>query len=433
MIFGPKSGGTWPASVNLVGPQGATGATGPMPPIGRSNTQIQYNNNGIFAGSSNQVLDMSNNRLGIMPSSPTHTLHVNGNTRLGGLIIDANNSSGSTGQLLTRTLLGTGWADFPAEPWSTSGSNIYFNSGKVGIGTTSPTGLLTVDGGGAGTSFPAIRANNTNASGIALFASANSTDATLVVSQANTTAAGGVIAKFFSTGSYEVVKIGRIMEGFDAGGGIINLRGNNTATGGGFIFGHSTYGLVLGTFNAANDYYQVAGAYQPPTGNIVFMPWSYNNTDLGNSSFRWAAVYAVNGTIQTSDKNQKENIQDISYGLDAVMQLKPISYTWKDRSCSVGTGTNYGFIAQDLEKVIPDVVVHSITSHEEIENARKEKGIELDPETYGVKYSELIPVMVKAMQEQQEMIEHQQEMIDKQHIQMEFLQKQIDEMKRMIK
>jgi hypothetical protein len=65
-----------------------------------------------------------------------------------------------------------------------------------------------------------------------------------------------------------------------------------------------------------------------------------------------------------------------------------------------------------MEQIIPDAVVHSYTSDEEIQNARKEKGIELDRETYGVKYTELIPVLVKAIQEQQDLIEKMQKEIN---------------------
>jgi hypothetical protein len=325
--------------------------------------------------------------------SITNTVRISGGSPGAGKVL----TSGTSGQTLRHN--GTNWA----------GSNLLFNSGvKVGIGTTSPTGLLTIEGGGAGTGFPTIRAINNHASGIALFATTNSSDAAMVVAQSNTTVTGGIIAKFFSTGSYELVKIER-----NTGGqGKISLRGGNTAIGGGYIRGDNIYGVILGNFTAADVYTAIANAYQPTTGNMAFVPWLNNTMDLGNAYGRWTAVYAVNGTIQTSDKNQKENIQNISYGLDAVMNLKPISFRWKDKSCNVGTGTNLGFIAQDLEKVIPDVVVHSITSLEEIENARNEKGIELEPETYGVKYSELIPVMVKAMQEQQEIIESQQSQID---------------------
>jgi trimeric autotransporter adhesin len=341
-----------------------------------------------------------NGRVGIGTIAPTQQLDVAGNIRLR----DANRSIGtfSSHELALVTN-------------SVERINIK-TDGKVGIGTTTPSGLLTVNADGSGTSYPAIRANNTNATGIALYASASSSDAAMVVSQSG---AGGIMAKFFDGGSNDVV---RIDNGGGANIGAIRLYGSNTSTSyGGFMNGSTGYGLVMGHTYLGSPY-AIANAYRPTSSTSAFVPWLNNTTSLGNATYRWIAVHAVNGTIQTSDKNQKENIQDISYGLDAVMKLKPISFRWKDKNCSLGTGNNLGFIAQDLEKVIPDVVVHSITPPEEIENARNEKGIELDPETYGVKYSELVPVLVKAMQEQQVIIENQ-------NIKIEFLQQQIDELK----
>lgn len=285
------------------------------------------------------------------------------------------------------------------------------SNGKIGIGTNNPSGLLTVDGGGAGIAFPSIRANNSDAAGIALFATANSTDAVAVFDQANTS---GIIAKFFGGGAADIVRISR--DGSNARGRIAIFGNNTTADVGGWVHGSPYFGLVMGeivagSYNAVANIYNVSGAQ-------ALVPWTSSVT-LGNSTWKWNAVWATNGTIQTSDKNKKENIQDISYGLDAVMKLKPISFQWKDKEAQVGTGKNLGFLAQDLELVIPDVVIHTYTSQEEIENARKEKGIELDPESYGVKYSELIPVLVKAIQEQQAIIES--------------LQKQIDELKSQMK
>jgi hypothetical protein len=401
--------------------------TGGSLPSGTPGQTLRYDGTNWIA---NSVLYNNGTNIGIGTSTPQSQLHTTGSVRFAGLSTATQTQAVMTdasGNLSKRTLNAVAFNGETDPKWSGTADQTgnIGRTGKVGIGTTSPTGLLTVDGGGAGTSFPAIRANNTNASGIALFASANSTDAVLVVTQANTTTAGGIIAKFFATGSYELVKIER-----NTGGqGRISLRGGNTATGGGYIRGDNIYGVMLGNFTAADTYSAIANAYQPTTGNMAFVPWLNNTMDLGNAYGRWTAVYAVNGTIQTSDKNQKENIQDISYGLDAVMKLKPISFRWKDKNCNVGTGNNLGFIAQDLEKVIPDVVVHSITSREEIENARNEKGIELEPETYGVKYSELIPVMVKAVQEQQEMIEKQQQENSALRIELESLKTQVEELK----
>ena len=49
-----------------------------------------------------------------------------------------------------------------------------------------------------------------------------------------------------------------------------------------------------------------------------------NTIVCGSSSLRWSTVYAVNGTIQTSDAQLKENVQSVDSGLDLVMQMRPV-------------------------------------------------------------------------------------------------------------
>jgi hypothetical protein len=134
------------------GPEGPEGPMGPMPPIGGADTQVQFNNTGTFGGSANFVFNPSTNRVGIGTNAPTQTLDVNGAARFRNHLFDYNNTSGTTGQVLTRGASGVLWQTIPASQWTTSGSNIYFNTGNVGIGTTTPIALLhalgTDTGGG---------------------------------------------------------------------------------------------------------------------------------------------------------------------------------------------------------------------------------------------------------------------------------------------
>jgi hypothetical protein len=142
-------------------------------------------------------------------------------------------------------------------------------------------------------------------------------------------------------------------------------------------------------------------------GGSSLTPASDNDVTLGNSSLRWTNVWAVNGTIQTSDANDKESITDINSGLSKIMQLKPVTYHWKDTSIDMQK-PHLGFIAQELKNIVPEAVV----THDWQETPDGGATEWRETEKLGVNYSELIPVLTKAIQEQQALITQQQETIN---------------------
>lgn len=135
--------------------------------------------------------------------------------------------------------------------------------------------------------------------------------------------------------------------------------------------------LIYGEFD--NDIVEINGDLRPGANNT---------RSLGSSSKRWTVVHATNGTIQTSDVRFKQNIDPINYGLDDLMKLRSVTYQWKE---DAEGETKLGFIAQELEQIVPEVVTVANDSMQ----------------TRGVNYAELIPVLVKAIQEQQAIIESQ--------------------------
>lgn len=62
------------------------------------------------------------------------------------------------------------------------------------------------------------------------------------------------------------------------------------------------------------------------TGNLD--PVTDNSVSLGDAGLRWSAVWAVNGTIQTSDARQKNVLGDAP-GLEFINLLRPVTYQWK--------------------------------------------------------------------------------------------------------
>jgi hypothetical protein len=65
------------------------------------------------------------------------------------------------------------------------------------------------------------------------------------------------------------------------------------------------------------------------------------------------------------------------------------------------SGNHYGLIAQELEKVFPELVIDAV--HPSAKENRGERGEE-EIHYKGVKYMELVPILIQAVKEQQEMI-----------------------------
>ncbi|MQP51508.1 MULTISPECIES: tail fiber domain-containing protein [unclassified Flavobacterium] len=147
---------------------------------------------------------------------------------------------------------------------------------------------------------------------------------------------------------------------------------------------------------------------------------SFGNT-LGKTNRRWGAVYATNGVITTSDMNLKTNVQPLNYGLKELLKLNTITYNWKNYKLGKTTiplekqEKKIGFSAQQLLEILPEVVqTHSWVPVNENGDYKEVKN-----EHLGVNYSDIIPVTVKAIQEQQAQIEE--------------LKKEIEELKLLIK
>lgn len=133
-------------------------------------------------------------------------------------------------------------------------------------------------------------------------------------------------------------------------------------------------------------------------------PETNNGRSLGDATKRWSTVYATNGTINTSDRRDKENIEDLEYGLEEILELRPVKFNWKDQP---ERGDKIGLIAQELQEVIGEVVLDKdwVTDEETGETQ------EVEAERLGVFYSDLIPVLVKGMQEQNELIKGMKDQI----------------------
>ncbi|MGC6479293.1 MAG: tail fiber domain-containing protein [Flavobacteriaceae bacterium] len=126
------------------------------------------------------------------------------------------------------------------------------------------------------------------------------------------------------------------------------------------------------------------------TGGVV--PNTDEGANLGSTSRRWKEIFCSNNVINTSDRRLKQNIIQLPYGLETVQALNPVQFEWKKNTGQ----THLGFIAQDIQKVIPEIIVQG----------KDEQQLLM------MRQASLIPVLTKAIQEQQELIDAQQQKIE---------------------
>jgi hypothetical protein len=131
---------------------------------------------------------------------------------------------------------------------------------------------------------------------------------------------------------------------------------NDTATDSDFfiVFTDQTSGVEQ-TFTVANTKL----FFNPSTGTL-------NSTDFNS----------------LSDRNEKENINDLVGAIDVINQIRPVSFTWKENGRAA-----YGVIAQEVEEVLPEIVSTSSA------------GVK------SVTYSQIIPFLVQVIQDQHKEIE----------------------------
>ena len=171
------------------------------------------------------------------------------------------------------------------------------------------------------------------------------------------------------------------------------------------------------------------------------------DTDDGDYAGYFVGDVSVNGEyVQTSDATLKKNVSVISDALSIIQQLKPTTYTFLpgNRFGYSSTKPSYGFLAQELELVLPNlvrdvhhpkVVRHATPQPTALElglandttgvalpsapgdRALSEAGAAEDEVLYeaevlkGIKYIELIPILTQAIKEQQVEIDSLQQLI----------------------
>ncbi len=160
--------------------------------------------------------------------------------------------------------------------------------------------------------------------------------------------------------------------------------------------------------------YETGGAYNNTGSNTYLEPCLHGQ--FGNSVWlgtwnqplwqvRTAEVWA-NNVLVTSDERLKKNIQPLTSSLESILLLNPVSYDLEAgitedtpdyrKAQMIEAGKNsMGLLAQELNEVYPDLVRN---------NGNDQLAID---------YTSLIPVLIKAIQEQQEEIDYLKKISEK--------------------
>jgi hypothetical protein len=255
--------------------------------------------------------------------------------------------------------------------------------GNVAIGSTSfdsNSPKLQVDAGSGG---------NNALTPISAIGTTNNYLQLNVQNLSNGNVASSDVVATANNGSASTVYIdmGINSQGYSSGSSSI-LNGANTAylyaTGNDFYIGNGSQNknLVLFT-NTGTTGADGLERMRITSGGTVSI-----NSNVPNTTYK---LY-VNGSAYASswntpsDRRLKRNIHTLHYGLKEIMSLQPVSYNWIDPAAS--KETQLGLVAQDLRKTIPEAV-----------NGDEQK------ETLSVNYTDLIPVLINAVKEQQQQID----------------------------
>jgi len=319
--------------------------------------------------------------------------------------VDRATSSGPNYGIWTRMYGATGTVGYGASVAFENSPS--FSSQVYGFHTSIPAGIAPsgqaygVYAGNAVTNSYGVYGTNSATGGTGVYGTSSAASTNAVVGYATAGTSNGLYGSVTSTGS----------------NGVYGTANNTSSTGVyGAVSGTGSNG-VYGTASAASSY----GVYATRTssGPTAFRGY-YDAThycDIGVASYAADCIgnirttgnltlvgAAATGTAfawtATSDERLKKDISDMDEGLDTILKLRPVDYNWLDVSRN-GKGKDMGFLAQDVEKLLPTLVHESRMPDPKTGKEGMFKSLD---------YSRLTAPIVKAIQQLhamlQELVEH---------------------------
>ncbi len=278
----------------------------------------------------------------------------------------------STGTALNITKAGASGAIFRANDdgtYNDASPFIITGNGNVGIGLTSPGAYLDISSSATTTQIQRITANSLS-SGNALQINTSSTvlsgDLVSLTSSGN---AAGV--------SGSVLKLG--MTGASSTGTALNISHNGSS------------GYVL-RVNDESSYADASPFIIDVAGNVGIGTTSANYKLLVNGRIK------TNAINESSDERYKKEIQTIESALSKTIALRGVMYKWRtDKFAESFTDTTLqiGLIAQEVEKILPELVETDLDGYKSVE------------------YSHIVALLIEAIKDQQILILNQRNDLEK--------------------
>ncbi|MEQ8360957.1 MAG: tail fiber domain-containing protein [Cytophagales bacterium] len=315
------------------------------------------------------------------------------------------------------------------ERYTINAENVY-DGASLGIGVWS-----YMRGSGSGNAYAFYASNSSSTSGLEYgfyssgedynYFSGNVGIQTTIPGYDLTLGATGQVFAVENTGTFVARNSGGTYENYfwprwsdnimymNYGSGGFHIRNNSSAT---TMFMTNDNRIGVGTTNpSVTGDFHVSGDDYVVDGNQFYGTWWVTGGTIQAHMHRWGAsnnaLYVTNaggsdltgvflasgGTSWTSssDRRMKENIVESSYGINEILQLSVKEYNFKT---TAEKDKKIGLIAQDVYNVIPEIVQKGDNGAFRGEG-NAELSTELGFEPWGINYTELVPVLVKALQE----------------------------------